>query len=106
MYFTAHFHRPGRHLRWGARFSRPTKKRYKKELDAFTALGGESYFLLLNAMTRPAALNGAKIAQALAATKDFPGVTGSYHHGPGPQPHQGRDGDQGGPGAVCLSDDD
>jgi branched-chain amino acid transport system substrate-binding protein len=62
---------------------------YHKPLDAFAALGGDSYFLLTAAMTRAGGTKGPKVAQALAATKDFPGVTGAITMGPGHNPIKG-----------------
>ena len=60
-----------------------------KELDAFAALGGDAYFLLLAAMEKAASLEGAKVAQALAETRDFPGVTGVISMGPDHNPVKG-----------------
>ena len=61
-----------------------------------------SYFLLAAAIDKAGGSNGPKIAQALAGTKDFPGVTGSITMGPDHNPIKGRGGDQGGPGASLL----
>jgi len=52
-------------------------------------LGGESYFLLAAAINKAGDLDGAKIAQALAETKNFPGVTGSITMGPDHNPIKG-----------------
>ena len=62
---------------------------YNKQLDAFAALGADSYFLLTSAMTRAGTTDGATVAQALAATKDFAGVTGVITMGPGHNPIKG-----------------
>ena len=77
MYFTAHFHPDQAATPLAREFMPAYKKEYNKELGAFAALSGDSYFLLLNAITRAKSLEGPKIAQALAATKNFPGVSGT-----------------------------
>jgi branched-chain amino acid transport system substrate-binding protein len=89
MYFTALFHRQGATTELGRRFLEAYEAGWKKQLDAFAALGGDSYFLLLDAINRAGDLNGAKIAQALAATKDFQGVTGVITMGPDHNPIKG-----------------
>ena len=89
MYFTAHFHRQGATSELGRKFMEAYEKTYKKQLDAFAALGGESYFLLAGAIDKAGGLNGAKIAQALAGTKDFAGITGSLTMGPDHNPIKG-----------------
>lgn len=89
MYFTAHFHRQAATTDLGRKFLEAYEKAYKKQLDAFAALGGESYFLLAAAINQAGSLDGAKIAPALAATKDFPGVTGQITMGPDHNPIKG-----------------
>ena len=77
MYFTAHFHRDQAASPLARDFRKAYEENHKKELGAFTALGADSYFLLLDAITRANSLEGPQIAQALAGTKDFPGVSGT-----------------------------
>jgi len=77
MYFTAHFHPDQAASKLAREFMPAYKKEYNKELGAFAALSGDSYFLLLDAISRANSLEGPKIAQALAATKNFPGVSGT-----------------------------
>ncbi len=89
MYFTAHFHRQGATSELGRKFMEAYEKAYKKQLDAFAALGGDSYFLLAAAINQAGDLSGAKIAQALAETKNFPGVTGNTTMGPDHNPIKG-----------------
>ena len=89
LYFTALFHRQGATSELGRRFLQAYESTFKKQLDAFAALGGEAYYLLLAAIQRAGALNGAKIAQALAETKNFPGVTGVITMGPDHNPIKG-----------------
>ena len=89
MYFTAHFHRQGATTELGRQFMQTYESTYQKQLDAFAALGGDSYFLLTAAMHRAGSADGGKVAQALAATKDFAGVTGTITMGPGHNPIKG-----------------
>jgi branched-chain amino acid transport system substrate-binding protein len=89
MYFTALFHRQGISSELGRRFLAAYEQTYHKQLDGFAALGGESYFLLAAAINKAGDLDGAKIAQALADTKNFPGVTGSITMGPDHNPIKG-----------------
>jgi branched-chain amino acid transport system substrate-binding protein len=89
MYFTAHFHRQGINTELGQKFMQAYDGKYHKALDAFAALGGDSYFLLADAMTRAGGTDGGKVAQTLAATKDFPGVTGTITMGENHNPIKG-----------------
>ena len=89
MYFTALFHRQGATTEIGRKFMQAYESTYKKPLDGFAALGGDSYFLLTAAMNRAGGTDGAKVAQALAATKDFAGVTGVITMGPNHNPIKG-----------------
>ncbi len=89
MYFTALFHRQGATTELGRKFMQAYEAAYNKPLDAFAALGGDSYFLLTAALTRAGSTDGPKVAQALAATKDFAGVTGVITMGPNHNPVKG-----------------
>jgi branched-chain amino acid transport system substrate-binding protein len=89
MYFTALFHRQGATTELGRKFMQAYESTYKKPLDGFAALGGDGYFLLTDAITRAGGPDGAKVAQALAATKDFAGVTGVITMGPNHNPIKG-----------------
>jgi branched-chain amino acid transport system substrate-binding protein len=89
MYFTALFHRQGATTELGRKFMQAYESTYKKPLDGFAALGGDGYFLLTDAITRAGGADGAKVAQALAATKDFAGVTGVITMGPNHNPIKG-----------------
>jgi branched-chain amino acid transport system substrate-binding protein len=89
MYFTALFHRQGATSELGRRFLQAYEAAYHKQLDAFAALGGDGYFLLTAAMEKAGELNGAKIARALAETKNFTGVTGKFTMGPDHNPIKG-----------------
>jgi len=52
------------------------KTRYKAAPDALAALGYDAAKILADAMSRAGSTEGAKVRDALAATKDFAGVTG------------------------------
>jgi branched-chain amino acid transport system substrate-binding protein len=53
------------------------KTRYKQVPDALAALGYDAAKILVDAMRRAGSTDGAKVRDALAATKDFQGVTGT-----------------------------
>jgi branched-chain amino acid transport system substrate-binding protein len=89
MYFTAPFHRQGITTELGKKFLQAYEAKYHKPLSGFAALGGDSYFLLAAAMAKAGSTDGPKVAAALAATKDFPGVTGSITMGPNHNPIKG-----------------
>lgn len=89
MYFTALFHRQGTNTDLGQKFMKAYEAKYHKPLDAFAALGGDGYFLLLAAINKAGVTGGAKVAAALAATKDFAGVTGNMTMGPNHNPLKG-----------------
>jgi branched-chain amino acid transport system substrate-binding protein len=89
MYFTAHFHRDQAATPLARDFRKAYEDQHKKELGAFTALGADSYFLLMNAITQANSLDGTKIAQTLAETKGFPGVSGAITMGPDHDPMKG-----------------
>lgn len=52
------------------------RKRWGGAPDALAALGYDAARILADAFTRAGSTDGAKVRDALAATKDFPGVTG------------------------------
>jgi len=89
MYFTAHFHRDQAATALARDFRQAFEETHKKELGAFAALGADSYFLLLHAMTQAKSLDGTQIAQVLAEVKDFPGVSGSITMDPSHNPIKG-----------------
>ncbi len=57
-------------------FVRDYKARFNKDPDGMAALGFDAAKVLLEAMTRAGSSEPAKVREALAATKDFEGVTG------------------------------
>jgi len=52
------------------------KEKYKQVPDALAALAYDAARILADAMTRAGSTDGPKVRDAIAATKDFPGVTG------------------------------
>lgn len=58
-------------------FVKAYRARYNTDPDAMVALGYDSLKLLANAMKRAGTTDPAKVTAALAATKDFDGVTGT-----------------------------
>ncbi len=106
LYFTALFHRQGATTELGRKFMQAYEAAYTKPLDGFAALGGDSYFLLTAAMTRAGSADGPQVAQALAATKDFAGVTGVITMGPNHNPIKGVTIIKVEQGTVRLPDDD
>ena len=57
-------------------FVQKYKARYGVVPDGLAALGYDAALVLFDAMDRAKSLDGADLAAAIAATKDFPGVTG------------------------------
>ncbi|MFZ4482768.1 MAG: ABC transporter substrate-binding protein [Chthoniobacterales bacterium] len=53
------------------------KAKYNEEPDAMAALGYDSAMLLFDAIKRAGSTDGEPLRQAIASTKNFPGVTGS-----------------------------
>jgi branched-chain amino acid transport system substrate-binding protein len=86
MYFTAHFHRETVKTPLAQEFIKAYEAATKREVEAFAALGGDCYFLLVSALERAQTTEGPKLRQALAQTKDFPGVSGSITMGPDNNP--------------------
>jgi len=75
-YFSTHYH-PEVGSPKSKAFVDAYKKRFNGKLpDAMAALGYDSAMILADAIKRAGATDGAKIRDALAATKDFDAVTG------------------------------
>jgi branched-chain amino acid transport system substrate-binding protein len=58
------------------KFSTGYKARFNIASDALAALGYDSAMVLFDAMKRAGTTDGPKVRDAIAQTKDFPGVTG------------------------------
>jgi branched-chain amino acid transport system substrate-binding protein len=76
VHFTAHFNLEAVSTTLGRRFAANFKKQYKKDVDAFGALGADAYFILVGAIKRAKSTEGAKVRTALTGNKNFKGVTG------------------------------
>jgi len=76
MYFTGHFHKEAATTERAKEYIKRFEEKFKKEADAFGALGADAYFLLVDAIKRAGSTEGEKIREALAGTKDFQGVSG------------------------------
>jgi branched-chain amino acid transport system substrate-binding protein len=76
MYFTGHFHKQAATTDRAKEFIKRFEEKYKKDADAFGALGADAYFLLVDAMKRAGSTEGTKIRDALATAKDFQAVSG------------------------------
>src|SRR5258708_25827988 len=61
-----------------AAFTAKYKARWNNESPgAFSALGYDAVYILADAIKRAGGTDGAKLRDALAATKDFPGISGT-----------------------------
>jgi branched-chain amino acid transport system substrate-binding protein len=81
MYFTGHFHKQAATTERAKEFMKRYEEKYKKDTDAFGALGADAYFLLVDAIKRAGSTDGTKIREALAQTKDFKAVSGTLTMG-------------------------
>ncbi len=75
-YFSTHFS-PDDSSPMVQSFVKAYTQRYGQIPDAMAALGYDSAFLLADAIKRAGGAEGSKLRDALAATTNFPGVTGS-----------------------------
>jgi branched-chain amino acid transport system substrate-binding protein len=74
-YFSTHFS-PQEQDPVVQKFVQDFQAKYGAAPDAMAALGYDSAMLLADAIKRAGSTDGAKVRDALAATKDFPGITG------------------------------
>ncbi|MFZ5586249.1 MAG: ABC transporter substrate-binding protein [Thermodesulfobacteriota bacterium] len=84
--FTAHFHLAGAKGKLAEEFlARYEKLRQsgeiKDDLTGFHVLGADAYLVLVDAIGRAGGVKGEQIRSALAATRDFPGVSGKFSLG-------------------------
>jgi branched-chain amino acid transport system substrate-binding protein len=75
-YFSTHFS-PKQKTKAVQEFVKKFEDRFHEAPDAMAALGYDSAMLLANAIKRAGTTEGPALRDALAATKDFPGVTGN-----------------------------
>lgn len=81
MYFTGHFHKDAATTDRAKEYIKRYEAKYKKDADAFSALGADSYFMMVDAIKRAGSTDGTKIRDALVAMKDFKGVSGTITMG-------------------------
>ncbi len=86
MYLTGHFHKDAATTDRAKEFTKLYGAKYKEEVSAYSALGADAYFLLVDAIRSADSTEGPKVRDALAATKDFKGVSGSVTMGPNGNP--------------------
>ncbi|MEN6441384.1 MAG: ABC transporter substrate-binding protein [Syntrophobacter sp.] len=83
MYFPGHFHRDAAVTARAKEYIRRFEEKYKSaEVHAFGMVGADAYFLLLDGIRRAGSTDGQKIRDAISATKDFEGVTGTMSMDP------------------------
>ena len=76
-YLSTHYH-PAAGSELSRKFQENYKKRWKgKTPDALAACGYDSALVLADAIKRAGTTDGPKLRDAIAATKNFPGVTGN-----------------------------
>lgn len=73
---TDHFHKDMVSTDLGKKFVELYTKQIGKDLDSYTALGADAYFLVLDAIKRAGSTDPKKIRDAVASTKDFDGIAG------------------------------
>ena len=78
---TGHFEKNAATSKLGKAYLQSYAKEFKTDLGGYEALGADAYFILLNAMERAKSTDGSKIRAALAATRNFEGVSGKIQLG-------------------------
>lgn len=78
---TGHFDKEGASTKIAKAYLAKFKEVYKKDSPAFSALGADSYFLLIDAMKRAKSTDGQKVRDQLAKTKKFQAVSGIINIG-------------------------
>ncbi len=77
LYFTTHFDEKSISTKLGKEFVKKYHETYHKELNSLAALGADAYFVAVDSIKRANSLDKEKIRDAIANTKNFPGVTGN-----------------------------
>jgi branched-chain amino acid transport system substrate-binding protein len=75
-YFSTHFS-PEQKSPAVENFVKKFQAKYHELPDAMAALGYDSAMVLMEAMKRAGATDGPKVRDAIAATRDYPGITGN-----------------------------
>lgn len=78
---TGHFDKEGASTKLARSFLQTFKNKYKKDSPAFSALGADSYFLLIDAIKRANSTDGQKVRDQLAKTRKFQAVSGIINIG-------------------------
>lgn len=76
-YFSTHFDEKAMTTEMTKKFIDAYKKKYNEDPSAFAALGFDAYLVIVDAMNRAKSWKPADVKEALAATKNFQGATGS-----------------------------
>ncbi len=84
--FTDHFHKDMIQNELGKKFLALYSKEVGKELDSYTAMGADAYFLVLDAITRAGSTDPQKVREAIVATKNFDGISGKLSMNPDGNP--------------------
>ncbi len=79
--FTGHFHPQAATTQLAKDFMDRFKKKSNTDPNAFTALGADAYFVLLDAIGRAKSTKGEQIRAALAKTKNFEAISGKLSIG-------------------------
>ena len=77
MYYTTHFNEKAVTNELGKKYVKAYREKYNKTPNALGALGFDAYYMLLDSIEKAGVLDSQKIRDALAATKNFKGVTGT-----------------------------
>ncbi len=77
LYFTTHFDEKAVKSKLGKEYLKLYHKTFKKEANTVGALTFDAYYMVLDAIERAGSLDTVKIRDALSATKNFEGVTGT-----------------------------
>lgn len=82
VYFVTHYHPKMTENAVSKQFNAAMLKEYGRLPGAFEATAADSYFMLLEAITRAGSTNGEAMTRELEGLKDFKGVTGPITMGP------------------------
>jgi len=79
--FTGHFEKKAASTELAKKYIAMYEKETGKEASGFDALGADAYFVILDAMERAKSINGTKVRDALANTKNFQAISGTINIG-------------------------
>ncbi|MFH0823387.1 MAG: ABC transporter substrate-binding protein [Pseudomonadota bacterium] len=88
LYFTTHFHKDMITTERGKKYLTTFAEEFKKDLDAWSAMAADAYFIILDAIKRAGSDDPKQIREALSATKDFEGVSGKISMKPDGNPEK------------------